>query len=504
MAASQVFNAFDPQLESRLVDLPLEMLLRITYHIPTPDLANVRLTCKALESKLFKYFAQEFFRKKQFMVSKSSLQALIDISKHPNLGPVLEHLIIATDRPGNGFFNGGNSSAADAASKKLNLQIAQAEAKIMMSGGLCRDMLAEAFSNLPNLQIVDLRDFNSHSRNRDGFGSPWRSFGSVILSRSIAAPVTTHPINYDDDYASSLFVNITTALATANVRPQNIEVLLRNRNWSLFDWAFEIPPHLDQSFVSLLSGIKTLHLSLSMRQAPLTIRKFLSYAKNVTWLRINFNHVSAEESEALFSWLALTEGEEDPNYTTIPDLQVKGISFPHIERFDIGTADIWPLTLLNVIKKFAPTLRDLSLRRLSLKERYGSSMLEDKVSPWPRFLDNLLKVPNIQLRVLDLSQLSHIAPNGWRGSVSFAPSADSKNRDFKGDTSLATLQSVVRAAKDAMVPEWPYEPPAADNDDDDDDHEEEDEEEDEDDEMDDDNADDDDVVLGIPGLSSLH
>ncbi len=68
----------------------------ITYYLSTPELGNVRLTCKALERSLFNFFSHEFFRKKQFMMFEDSLSALIEISKHPALAPFLVRRDLST------------------------------------------------------------------------------------------------------------------------------------------------------------------------------------------------------------------------------------------------------------------------------------------------------------------------------------------------------------------------------------------------------------------------
>lgn len=87
------------QSASPLAQLPAEVLTRITRWLPTPDLSAVRLTCRAIERKTFASWSYEFFRKRQFMITTFSLQTLVDIAKHDQLGPMLTHVCIATDRP---------------------------------------------------------------------------------------------------------------------------------------------------------------------------------------------------------------------------------------------------------------------------------------------------------------------------------------------------------------------------------------------------------------------
>lgn len=79
-----------------LLSLPLELLVHVTTFVATPDLSSLRLTCRKIEQSLYEWFSEEFFVKKQFMLTHLSLQALVDISRHPNFSKRLKHVIITT------------------------------------------------------------------------------------------------------------------------------------------------------------------------------------------------------------------------------------------------------------------------------------------------------------------------------------------------------------------------------------------------------------------------
>ena len=81
----------------KVLDLPPELILRITAHLTTPELGSFRLGCKQIEAVLFDSFAREFFTKRQFMIEQVSLQALVDISNHPTLSHRLSEVIIGLD-----------------------------------------------------------------------------------------------------------------------------------------------------------------------------------------------------------------------------------------------------------------------------------------------------------------------------------------------------------------------------------------------------------------------
>lgn len=59
---------------SELVKLPRELLDNVTSSLPTRDFNALRLTCKELETKVFPYWANCFFKKKQFSTHLFSFQ----------------------------------------------------------------------------------------------------------------------------------------------------------------------------------------------------------------------------------------------------------------------------------------------------------------------------------------------------------------------------------------------------------------------------------------------
>jgi hypothetical protein len=458
--ADATVTAMEPQLRSRLVQMPLEILLRITYFVSTTDLGNVRLSCKALEQALFAFFSHEFFRKKQFMVTSDSLQALVDISKHPTLSPTLEHVIIGADRlgrsPGSGL-SGPDYTKYEENAAQLRLATADHE-NLLITGGL-RHMLAEAFANLANLKTVDIRDFNATSRSRDGLGTPWRSYGSARLEALGAVGSTMHgPRAFQDPYITQLFSAVIAALAVAQARPQSIEVLIRSGRhqhaWGLHDNAFYILPHMEESTAALLSGLQSLHLSLVVVNTfrPFMYQKFLSLASNLTWLRLNCKG-SQDEGRSIFSWLALRETEKPPKSFDLDPIQ-----FQRLERLDIGQATIEASLLLKLAAKFSPSLRRLYLRTVTLWDSEGH--LLRKVTPWTGFLSALSRLPDLKLRELSLSGIMHACSthiNGrfFCGHVMFYPNEAGPANGWMCSTGLTTLDKAVAQAIAAMIPEFP-------------------------------------------------
>lgn len=157
--------------------------------------------------KLFVDFAREFFTKRQFLIEHESLEALVGISRHPGLASRLREVLI------------------DSRYFQLTPEIRCSRAKngyvnrdVLLQTGLARDMLAEVFSNLPNLKTVGLRDYDGYGRIRDGPYAKWRSWGWSLFSENYVVDRRPHAL---------LFPMLLSALTQANARPSNIEVFTK-------------------------------------------------------------------------------------------------------------------------------------------------------------------------------------------------------------------------------------------------------------------------------------
>lgn len=67
---SQPVAASSPSLlavqSSQLANLPCELLNKVAGFLPTLAFNSMRLTCKEVENKLFTYWSNSYFKKKQF------------------------------------------------------------------------------------------------------------------------------------------------------------------------------------------------------------------------------------------------------------------------------------------------------------------------------------------------------------------------------------------------------------------------------------------------------
>lgn len=60
------FLAAPAAQDSNIAKLPRELLDQVTSYLPTLDFNNLRLTCKLVENKIFPYWSNTFFKKRQF------------------------------------------------------------------------------------------------------------------------------------------------------------------------------------------------------------------------------------------------------------------------------------------------------------------------------------------------------------------------------------------------------------------------------------------------------
>ncbi|GAB7330024.1 hypothetical protein MBLNU13_g01714t1 [Cladosporium sp. NU13] len=332
-----------------LLRLPPELMLRISTYLTTIELGSFRLTCKDVERNLFKSFALEFFTKRQFMITQFSLDALAGIANHPTLAPYLNEVIIGLDA-----IHDRDSIVYDD-DKNISRDV------FLATGGAC-DLLVDAFSKLPNLRSVGLRDYHGNGRFRDGEYAKWRSYGW-----SCGTPFRERFAPPDDMLPLLLFT-----LGKASVRPTNFEAFLRRKR--IPDRSFDITP-LRSDVASVLSGLRTLLLNLddvrplNAPQGPRFnghhhLQRFLQHTPLLEHLRLNFANRVADTSndigsESLLRWFGTPTGVAVTTGSS-------PIALDHLTTLDLGLLYVTPKTLLQVVSKCAK-LKALSLWKVTLQ-----------------------------------------------------------------------------------------------------------------------------------------
>lgn len=373
-----------------LIVLPPELLLRVSAFLTTSELGNLRLTSKPIESILFDSFAREFFTKKQFMLEQVSLQALIDISKHPTLASRLSEVVISTHVfPPDPEIVSPASRAVYAAG--------HANHHVLMASGQALCMLSKAFSNLPNLRTVGLRDYNGLGRFRDGQFATWKSWGWSFGWESMP---TYHP---DDRHTQRALETISPepilpllfyALGHARVLPENIHVFLR-KHPKLTQQSFNmLDGYLGDKITPVLGDIKELMLAIgndtmayhhhrfvkatkSDMAKNLPLARLLQRTPKLETLRLNFEQSQPFGSEFL-DWLALPV----PTQTLSTSLMTAPVSLPRLTALELGMATVPADTLLKVLTKF--DLESCSLWKVKI---YAASASEPE-DCWQALLQN--------------------------------------------------------------------------------------------------------------------
>jgi hypothetical protein len=112
---------------------------------------------------------------------------------------------------------------------------AYVDRRLLLDTGRACEMLADAFSKLPNLQKVGLRDYDGQGRTREGDGpnARWRSYGwSYGLGNSERQEwLKNNPHNHSRrtivGEADPLLPVVLHALGKALSAPKNLEIFLR-------------------------------------------------------------------------------------------------------------------------------------------------------------------------------------------------------------------------------------------------------------------------------------
>ncbi|KAJ4373323.1 hypothetical protein N0V83_003617 [Neocucurbitaria cava] len=481
-----------------LLTTPLELLVAISSYLPTSDLTSLRLTCKQIERSLYEWFSQEFFTKKQFMLTHSSLQALIDISKHVSFSKKLSHVIIATNAYDEIPLRFRDSEAATRYIQGYEDQ------KVLLSTGIDREMLTEAFQGLVNLDTIGIRDFSATSRDRDGDHASWNSWGATTVHRETGIQLQfseggNHSHDSRTGFAARIFLTVLYALGKANRTPSHFEMLLRKHH--LPDSTFCLPEFLRPTADPVLQNVKTLLLNVNLDlryfhtegsgtsadpHAGRSLGRFLGSTPNLTHLRLNFlKHLKAN-NEAFLKWLGEPILSHRPQPSPLPFLKPPPITLSSLRVLELGQINITPISLLTAVIKFALTLEGLSLWRMSLYPSTPSTH-DDKPNLWATFFKTLSGLPQLKLKHLKVGMLQqdHMY-------VHFAPPADSqsivsphKQKEYTG----REMEKFLKELQEQVTVEWPT--PIGMNDDADEDEDEDDDDNSMDDDDDEDMLDDD-------------
>lgn len=438
--------------------IPLELLLRITYWLPTSDLGSMRLTCRSIERMLYNSWADEFFSCKQFMLSPYSLQGLVDMAKS-RLGSRITRLQLGTDHFRDPVHCVSPSFVAlDDHQRAYDDYAAQCE---MLMSGEHIDLLAEAFSHLGDtLEDVVIRNFNSRRRSRDGPGARWRSYGAARAERYARDCLTMQAPAEDghtgDSYVGKLsatFNAVLTALGRCpNARPRGIEILSVNPASGagcLPDSAFALgSSSRKEGVVSTLAQLRKLHLALNLRvpyrrsaadpaalDAVNKLPWFLHHTARLQNLRINGTHDKADVMDRVLGWLATPASTPPPSgaasrtssfssttsgtnalqrvhsHSPPPFTPSPGSSWPpppalaNLTELSLGHMAVDHGVIVDLVRKTAPTLRRLDLVLLCAVATTDPDEVLPRGAIWNKVLSAITKTPGLDLHHVGLRLL---------------------------------------------------------------------------------------------------
>jgi hypothetical protein len=188
------------------------------------------------------------------MLSTFSLDVLIKISKHAALAPFVRHVIIGLDLYTEVAL--GHNHVWPNVTQFEAWRDGWADQQALMSSGRDRQMLAEAFRNLPNLETVGIRDYDARGRTRDD--EQWHSYGAPTVFRETGLHLRSA---VGPEAASGIFTLLLQALADVNKPCPNVEVIIRGPVNSLNDFAFFLPAVSNMKPV--LDGLQRLLLTMT-------------------------------------------------------------------------------------------------------------------------------------------------------------------------------------------------------------------------------------------------
>ncbi|CAK7271371.1 hypothetical protein SEPCBS119000_004569 [Sporothrix epigloea] len=301
--------------------LPVELLLRITSQLKSSELYAVRLCSRTLEHALHYFFLQKFFRRRQFMLTELSLQTLLAFAQHPDISQTLRHVSIGVEE-----FRRDLKTCYPAETKlAITLTAFLADQKALMANGRAVRLLAAAFSLLPNLETVQLRDRDAYTRLGYGPYKAWRSHGLRRTQKQLGSEGSLLIAqSCSPDFSSRAFSLLVAALAQSKARPPNLKVTVDMPQYALNYLAFDLSPAprlyvqgsssedgVDVYAYAVLAALRRVQLRLQcaydvlesdkntsgdpsyhFREARafaeyLPVRAWLAHCPNIQWLSLN-------------------------------------------------------------------------------------------------------------------------------------------------------------------------------------------------------------------------
>lgn len=415
---------------------------------------SLRATCRGAKDTLNNAFLHRFFKKRQFLMpDKRSLRKLRDISAEDNLAKSLQHVILAPHRQLVVLQRGLDGwehvthlprDYPPAWCTLSNLSESGAFGEGFGSAGEDRLLLSEIFGNLKNLKTVQLRGWAGLESERD--------IGMVETF-------------YDHMFAVTL-----AALLDAEARPEKIEVTFNHipssdgRIRSLRDLAFHVPSQLQPQLAVMAPGLKELTLSLYLRTrgGPMfdnaaCLERFLTMTPNLVTLQLHFVVSGSGPREYrkncrnFLTWLGRDPNANLPEPWYHAELVKEGIlepppaQFPRLQHLELEGLELFPEVLSDLVAKFSPSLRNLSLSYIGLIDAHNE--VSDQVNIWIPLLKSFAESP--ELREWKIKAVNIAKITGWARFFTSWPVVS-----YQGNDHGLAANKLIEAANN-MELDWP-------------------------------------------------
>lgn len=393
-------------MSNPLLQLPIELFIRVAYFLNTKNFGNLRLTCRRVEELLHNQFVREFFARRAVGLTGVSLQNLVDISRSrlaTYVGTVELQTGAVVTPP---FFYRGYRTVDQ------NPLIRQSIiADSILHSGQHTIMLRAAFGKLTSLETVTISCISRAGQRRQG--SHYRAYGYTASETASRRPRTLQA-----QHAAAVgFVSVLTALGLA----QASSVVHINAGCApTTDAVLWVNDFMASATLPVLQRLTRLHLSMC---DPLYAAED-AYERS----RIRLEQSSGElDHEPLFPELLkflshchslreLTLGtlRTMPEENFGPNL-LRGLTFSSqnlrpldkVESLHIRTTITSSKHLLQFIQQFAPSLTSLTLSKISLDDLNGRHPPSDYDYALcvTTFLRKLMALPELNIQNVKLNEI---------------------------------------------------------------------------------------------------
>lgn len=383
----------------QMLDLPPELVVRISSYLTTIELGNFRRSCKQVEAHLFATFAKEFFTKRQFMLEEHSLQALVDIANHPTLSKYLSYVIIASQQ------------LNDIGTRSFRHNTRQASPQTLLWTGGTLDMLVEAFTKLDNLRTVGLRDYAGADRLRDGPHMRWRSYGwSAARDNNASYGAASHSFLDFPQASTYTFPLILKALSKASGNQVDaLEVILRH-DPKLEPDSFNILDGVTGKTVNpALANLRSIFLPVTFRShhnmdidwllsmkdgcdhVEVPLRRLLCSLPKIEAIRLNFEQSEHHDTGRFLTWLGRQPSPTATSSATSASIPLSPPypTMPHLTTLELGMLVVTGPDLVGAFARF--DLRKFSLWRVMLNVKGRPRPIDPESGHWPEVLRDMSK-----------------------------------------------------------------------------------------------------------------